>query len=364
MNDLGKIRHDKTAQATVMQDEDGPQKTSKQARQPSVFSADDPSLIVNDVPDIIDEAHVALDVSEDSVHSNMHSKLRYFSWLSVLLIAIAGLLFMSAGLWLSSFVSELIARQDWIGWLSLGLVWIAVIAALMILLREITGLMQIKRISQVRRIGYQAYQNKDKPDAQKAVDQLKALYRGRSDLRWGLAQLQEHEKDILDADELLILAERELLIPLDEKASQAIAATARRVSVITAISPSALIDIVFVAYENLKLLKTLAYFYGGRPGGLGVFRLARLVLTHLTLTGGVALSSDLFQHFVSHKLSAKLSAKLGEGIFNGAMSARIGLAAIDICRPLPFIKVKRPRFRDFLSVLLKRQDKPNTDTSR
>ncbi|MBV1868028.1 MAG: DUF697 domain-containing protein, partial [Marinosulfonomonas sp.] len=32
----------------------------------------------------------------------------------------------------------------------------------------------------------------------------------------------------------------------------------------------------------------------------------------------------------------------GEGVINGALTARVGVAAIEVCRPLPFHAAKRP----------------------
>jgi putative membrane protein len=99
------------------------------------------------------------------------------------------------------------------------------------------------------------------------------------------------------------------------------------------------------------MLRRLAAIYGGRPGFLGSLRLARLVLSHLALTGTVALGDDVIQQLIGHGLTARLSARLGEGVINGAFTGRIGIAAIDLCRPLPYIEAERPRLRDFLAGL-------------
>jgi putative membrane protein len=40
---------------------------------------------------------------------------------------------------------------------------------------------------------------------------------------------------------------------------------------------------------------------------------------------------------------AKLSRRFGEGVVNGALTARVGVAAIEVCRPLPFVAAPRPR---------------------
>ena len=178
---------------------------------------------------------------------------------------------------------------------------------------------------------------------------MKRLYAGRKDLAWGLQRLAEHEHDIMNAGELLRLSERTLVAPLDPYARTIVAASAKRVSVVTAVSPGALIDMLFVGAENLRMLRRLATLYGARPGTLSLLKLARMVVTHIVLTGGIALGDDVIQQVIGHGLTAKLSARLGEGIFNGALTTRIGIAAIDVCRPLPYIESQRPRFRELVA---------------
>ena len=168
-------------------------------------------------------------------------------------------------------------------------------------------------------------------------------------MAWGLQRLAEHEHDIMDAGELMRLTERSLVAPLDPFARAIVASSAKRVSVVTAVSPGALIDMLFVGAENLRMLRRLATLYGARPGTLSLLKLARMVVTHIMLTGGIALGDDVIQQMVGHGLTAKLSARLGEGLFNGALTTRIGIAAIDVCRPLPYLEVQRPRFRELVA---------------
>jgi putative membrane protein len=39
---------------------------------------------------------------------------------------------------------------------------------------------------------------------------------------------------------------------------------------------------------------------------------------------------------------SKLSRRFGEGLVNGALTARVGVAAMEVCRPMPFTKSRRP----------------------
>src|SRR5690606_23040918 len=167
----------------------------------------------------------------------------------------------------------------------------------------------------------------------------------------GRKRLNGLEGDIIDGRDLLNIAERELLAALDRRAQKLILDAAKRVSLVTAVSPRALVDIAYVVFEAGRLIRRLAELYGGRPGTLGFFRLARGVLAHLAVTGPIAVGDRFRQPIVGHGLAARRSAKLGEGIVNGMMTARIGIAAMETARPLPFLAEKRPGMSDFLSAL-------------
>lgn len=167
----------------------------------------------------------------------------------------------------------------------------------------------------------------------------------------GRRALAELRGEIIDGRDLLRLAETEILGPLDAQAKTMILDAAKRVSLVTAVSPRALVDIAYVVFEAGRLIRRLSELYGGRPGTLGFFRLARSVLAHLAITGSIAVGDSFVQQIVGHGLAARLSAKLGEGVVNGMMTARIGIAAMETARPLPFAAVKRPGLGDFLSAL-------------
>ena len=59
------------------------------------------------------------------------------------------------------------------------------------------------------------------------------------------------------------------MTPLDAEARRLVAAAGKRVSVVTAVSPRAAVDMIFVLVNALALIRRLAVLYGGRPGTLG-----------------------------------------------------------------------------------------------
>jgi putative membrane protein len=153
-------------------------------------------------------------------------------------------------------------------------------------------------------------------------------------------------------DDRIKMAERDLMSVLDESALGLIARASRRLTLLTAITPAAALDILFVAALNLRMLREIATLYGGRPGTLGTLRLARMVVSHLAVTGGLALSDNLVQHLIGRGVLGRLSARFGEGAVNGILTARIGLAAIDLCRPLPFVVRRKPSLSVFIRQIL------------
>jgi putative membrane protein len=176
-----------------------------------------------------------------------------------------------------------------------------------------------------------------------------ALYADRPDLAPGRRATEARVDDVIDGRDRLVLAEADLLAPLDAAARRLVSDAAARVSVVTAVSPRAAIDVIFVVVATLGLIRRLAALYGGRPGFMGLARLTRLVLTHLAVTGSIAVGDGLAQQLIGHGLAAKLSARLGEGVINGLLTARVGVAAIDVCRPLPFLERRRPQISEIMA---------------
>jgi putative membrane protein len=275
-------------------------------------------------------------------------------WGALLLSAMLGLASLAASVSFARFVSQALERNDWIGWTSTALLCVGALAALVILVREVFGLFRLARLGRLRREAATALSTKDKALERAAVRDLRALYASRRDVRWGLARLAEHEADVRDPGDLLRLADRELLAPLDTSARRLILASAKRVSTVTALSPMVWIAMIFVLVENLRLLRGLAGLYGGRPGGMGALRLARMVATQIIATGGIAMTDDLLGQFLGQDILRRVSRRLGEAAFNGALTARIGVAAIDVTRPLPFLDAAPVRVRDIVPELFKK----------
>jgi putative membrane protein len=287
--------------------------------------------------------------------TRLHQGLR---WGALLSSAAAALASLALALWFGRLVSIALVREDWIGWAAFALLAVMAISAAAILLREIVGYFRLTRLARLKQQADASLRDADTALERATTQRIVDLLSDRPELQWSLSRVRDHAQGVRDPGDLLRIADRELLAPLDGQARRLVAQAARRVSVATAISPMPLIAVVWVLVENLRLLRTLAAVYGGRAGFVGTARLARMVFAHIIATGGIALTDDLFGQFLGQDILRRLSRRLGEGIFNGALTARIGAAAIQVIRPLPFLETRPVRARDFLSELAKGTDAP------
>ncbi len=271
---------------------------------------------------------------------------RRWSWGGLFVAGLSGFLALAFGVWAEQTIAWLMSQSPVLGYAALACAAVAVLALAVMLARVIRDILRERKVEALR-LRATAALTDGSVDAAKAVAaELTALYGTRAETAKGRAQLAESLPQLFAARDVLAVAERSLMVPLDALAQAQIAQAARRVSLVTAVSPRALIDIVFVLVACARLLRTIAGIYAGRPGTLGLLRLARQVLGHLVVTGGIAAGDAVIQQVVGQGLAARISAKLGEGVLNGLLTARIGLAALAVCRPMPFVEVAPPTLGD------------------
>lgn len=343
---------------------------AKAPRKPRVFKLDDPGLEISTPPEAtgpgLDPSAGPASIAAPPAW-NWPSGLdaeRGIRWGSILLGALTSAATFALMLWFYRLVSVGLWQDDWVGWTMRILVGIAAFAALMLLLRELVGFFRLARLKDIRAEATKAIGDRDLRAERRIVERVRALYGHRAELSWVQARLKDHMHDVHDPGALLTIVDRDLMGEIDGGARRLITTSARRVATVTALSPMAMISVGFVAIENLRLLRKLAAQYGGRPGFFGSLKLARAVLVHLVATGGVALTDDLFGQFIGQDVLRRLSARLGEGAFNGALTARVGVAAIDLVRPLPVIAARPVRVRDIVAEVLNRTEPKSATDGR
>ncbi|MBF9030241.1 TIGR01620 family protein [Rhodobacterales bacterium HKCCE3408] len=247
---------------------------------------------------------------------------------------------MSVAAW--EFARNLIERVPVLGWIAIALLALFVLAALLLALRELASIARLGRLDRIRRDAEVALSTADIAAARSVAKSLSGLYSGRPELRLGREALDRRRDESFEPDALFALAETEVMAQLDAAAIAEIEAAARRVATVTALVPLAFADVAAALFSNLRMIRRIAEIYGGRGGTLGAWRLTRAVMTHLVATGAVAVGDDLLGSVAGGSVLSRISRRFGEGLVNGALTARVGVATLEVCRPLPFGPGRRP----------------------
>ncbi|WP_407148276.1 YcjF family protein [Bradyrhizobium sp. ORS 86] len=333
-------------------------------RRPATFKLDDPGVVVMDPEDAGRFARGTIQIVPEAeapqlpvaIDAPLLPVRRGFRWGALFWGAVAGLVLLGSGLGVVNLIEDLFARNQGLGVLGLAFAIIAAVALVVVIAREAIGLARLATIEKLHLRAAEVLASDDRAASRTIVADLLKLAHQTPQLARARNTLRSHTDDIIDGADMIRLAERELMAPLDEEARRLVSAAAQRVSVVTAVSPRAAIDVLFVFVSALRMIRQLARLYGGRPGTLGMISLMRRVIAHLAITGGMAASDSLIQQMLGHGIAAKLSQRLGEGVLNGLLTARLGLAAIDVTRPLPFNALPRPALADLAKDLLRKRE--------
>lgn len=262
---------------------------------------------------------------------------------TLVLGALGGLVSLALGVAAWDFVMNLLTRNALLGNLALALVVVLLAGLMAICTRELSAILRLSRLGRLQARAVDPLARSDRVHAARVCDDMLGLYAGRDLLRLPARDLAARQSEILDADALMDATEAALMAPLDAAARAEVESAARQVAAATALVPLALADVIVALTANLRMIRRIAQVYGGRGGTLGSWRLLRTVAQHLVATGAVAVGDDMIGSIAGGGVLSKLSRRFGEGVINGTLTARVGIAAIEVCRPMPFSALRRPR---------------------
>lgn len=334
-----------------------------QPRRPATFRLDDPGVVVTEADEAARLGRTTIQITPEHdpqalpvpIEAALPAR-RGFPWGTLFWSGLAGLTLLGTGLSVLHLTEDLFARSETLGFVGVAFAFVTALALAVVIGRETFGLARLATIEKLHARAAAVLASDDRKESRIIVQDLLKIAHQNPQLARARATLESHTGEIIDGADMIRLAERELMSPLDAEARRLVSSAAQKVSIVTAVSPRAAIDVMFVFFAALRLIRQLAFLYGGRPGALGMIRLLRHVIAHLAITGGMAASDSLVQQMLGHGIAAKLSQRLGEGVLNGLLTARLGLAAIDVTRPLPFAALPAPKLSDLATDLLRKKE--------
>lgn len=147
--------------------------------------------------------------------------------------------------------------------------------------------------------------------------------------RWINSVMASHsDAEILDMYDAMVISEQ------DRQATRLVSRFATESAALVAVSPLALADMLLVAWRNFKMIDNLADLYGVELGYWSRLQLFKSVLINMAAAGASEVAIDAGMDLLSMDLAGKLSARAGQGLGVGILTARLGLKAMTLLRPV------------------------------
>lgn len=212
------------------------------------------------------------------------------------------------------------------------------------LFHEFRGLRQLKRRQKIQTQVQQILAEQSTISAQQLCqqisEQLPCDLVTEQEQQWQ----QQQNKELSDS-ELLTLYSRQVLSHVDEKALDKISKYSTESAILVALSPIAVVDMLVMIWRNTKMINEVAKLYGMNMSYWGRIKLIKQTFKNMVYAGASELITDVGADLVGADLLGKLSARMAQGLGAGMLTARLGIKAIEVCRPLPF-QENQPKLRD------------------
>lgn len=192
----------------------------------------------------------------------------------------------------------------------------------------------------------------DMGNGQDLISDLKAFYYDKPQSLY-LQRAVEKVPDYSNDREVVSHIDNLFVQPLDEEALRRISNYSLQTGLAVALSPWASLDMLLSLWRSLKMIDSIAEVYGTRPSLLNRYRLLKSVIHQLAF---VAISDLMVESLIEESAKASLvgaaSTRLGQGLGAGIYSVKIGIAAMNVSRPIAFTEKSRPRLKAVISPML------------
>jgi putative membrane protein len=165
--------------------------------------------------------------------------------------------------------------------------------------------------------------------------------------RWSGVLEQTHNNR-----EVLTLYRRFVLAQSDRLALASVVKRSGDTAVAVALSPFAALDMLLMLWRNLRMFEEITAAYGVDTGYWGRIALLRDMLRNIALAGAAEIAAEVGMDILGAGMTARVSTRAAQGLGAGLLTARLGLRAMDACRPIPWTPGERPRLADVRNSLL------------
>lgn len=261
-------------------------------------------------------------------------------------VFLAGGLVLGAADWLATMYE----RSAALGTLASALLATGIAGAGAIAWHELNSLFMLRSVEAIqRRLATDA----EPRDAQSAIEDLLAVLAQRRDCEAGLAAFQRQAQLHHSPAEQVAILRQTVLRTLDHRAEAAIRKAALRAFGITALSPTSLTDALFFVAVSLRMMREIAEVYGLRPTAAATTHLLRRLVREAGKLGAIDLATASLMQHLGGGAAERLSSAAAESLYAAQRMARLGIAIMQLTRPVPFAPDELPTLSSLVGGLMR-----------
>ncbi len=322
-------------------------------RMPTFFDLDKVETIADD------EANITLDYTAPMGEVEQKTQTtpiitqkspRYFL---MLLGLVGSLLLLTSLVNAYHFIVQHYASSFILGTVFLALIVAICTVALTLSIRTYQNIQALRTVSVLQKEGQQLIDKDGYGGAMPYLNKITQFYSHHPDIKTRLDRFYITLSDTHHDREMCVLFSSEVMQNIDQQAYKIVTKHSQETALMVMISQIALLDAVLTLWRNISMIRTVATLYGGKPGFFGTMSLIGGVLQNLIYAGATEAVADSVTEIMGGSLLSMMSAQVAQGLGSGVLTARIGLYAMQSCRPLPFLAEEKPRLKEIRKEIVK-----------
>jgi len=244
-----------------------------------------------------------------------------------------------------NFIAARFANNILIGLLFLGLFGVIIVSLSRLIWSAWQDFLALKNVSTLQTEGKTLLESNHYGHAMPYINKIARFYHQRADVKNRLERFYMTINDSHLDSEICAVFSKQVLKELDNNACRIVLKQARETALLVALSPRAFLSTFLTLWSTVKMIRDLATLYGGRPGFISSISLIGKVLQSLIYAGISERIAESLSDILGGSVLSVVSAQLAQGLGSGILSARIGLHAMQVCRPLPFRADEQPQWQ-------------------
>ncbi len=205
---------------------------------------------------------------------------------------------------------------------------------------------RLQIVTKLQQEGEQLIANDGYGNAIRYLNKITQFYDYRPDIKIRLEHFYLTISDSHHDREICNLFSKFVLKDIDKQAYRIVTQRSKETALWVMISQIALLDAVLTLWRNTRMIRDIAELYGARPGFFGSFKLVSTVMQNLIYAGVSEMVADSVTEIVGGSVLSIISAQVAQGLGSGLITARVGMYAMQACRPLPFLAAEKPKIKD------------------